>query len=66
MLIIEYGACTMADKKAHLFGKPFNASSNTSGVLSVPCGTFFAHTSTYLSSSKRSSSESTCKNNHLS
>lgn len=41
-------------------GKPFSASSNTSGVLSVPCGNFLANSSTYFSSGKRSSSESTC------
>lgn len=43
----------------HLSGSPFRAPSNTSGVLSVPCGSFLANCSTYLSSGNRSSSEST-------
>lgn len=45
--------------KTHLSGNPFKASSNTSGVLSVPCGNFLAMSSTYFSSGIRSSSEST-------
>lgn len=46
----------------YLSGSPFKASSSTSGVLSVPCGNFFANSSTYFSSGNRSSSESTWNN----
>lgn len=45
-------------KNTHLGGRPLSAESSTSGVLSVPCGRFFAISSASFSSGSFSSSES--------